>query len=333
MAATCFIRVRERLRGESRRAEQAAATDSHVIAQRDLGRHVEGSSIAAPSRRLHFGEEKNAARADVLGEAPGLDPGWKRHEGKLEEGNGKRCPARRSTRTGEGFMVANFLPVASPGGSVRGKRTVPHVRRLEQLLSQSWAADGPPGAELPRAPRYCDSWVGPETSKKRTWLDRKLPSQKIASPTTAAEIGFRLAGFRWQAAGRALRHRNFQLFFSGQLISLIGTWMQTVAQSWLVYRLTGSGLLLGCGGVRQPDPCISGCPDGRNHCRPQQPATGCDCDPDRFHAACIRAGGAHALRQNPGVACVRAGRAAGSGQRFRYSAGNRSWSIWWARKT
>jgi MFS family permease len=46
-------------------------------------------------------------------------------------------------------------------------------------------------------------------------------------------------------AVRALRHRNFQLFFAGQLISLIGTWMQTVAQSWLVYRLTGSTLLLG----------------------------------------------------------------------------------------
>jgi MFS family permease len=44
---------------------------------------------------------------------------------------------------------------------------------------------------------------------------------------------------------RALRHRNFQLFFSGQMISLIGTWMQNVAQSWLVYRLTGSSLLLG----------------------------------------------------------------------------------------
>jgi MFS family permease len=44
---------------------------------------------------------------------------------------------------------------------------------------------------------------------------------------------------------RALRHRNFQLFFSGQLISLIGTWMQNIAQSWLVYRLTGSSLLLG----------------------------------------------------------------------------------------
>ncbi len=44
---------------------------------------------------------------------------------------------------------------------------------------------------------------------------------------------------------RALRHRNFQLFFAGQLISLIGTWMQSVAQSWLVYRLTGSAALLG----------------------------------------------------------------------------------------
>ncbi|HEV7552477.1 MAG TPA: MFS transporter [Candidatus Angelobacter sp.] len=47
---------------------------------------------------------------------------------------------------------------------------------------------------------------------------------------------------------RALRHRNFQLFVSGQLISLIGTWMQTIAESWLVYRLTGSPLLLGTAG-------------------------------------------------------------------------------------
>lgn len=44
---------------------------------------------------------------------------------------------------------------------------------------------------------------------------------------------------------RALQHRNFQLFFGGQLISLIGTWMDTVAEAWLVYRLTGSSLLLG----------------------------------------------------------------------------------------
>jgi MFS family permease len=44
---------------------------------------------------------------------------------------------------------------------------------------------------------------------------------------------------------RALKHRNFQLFFGGQIISLIGTWMQTVAEAWLLYRLTGSPVLLG----------------------------------------------------------------------------------------
>ncbi len=44
---------------------------------------------------------------------------------------------------------------------------------------------------------------------------------------------------------RALRHRNFRLFFCGQSLSLIGTWMTRLATSWLVYRLTGSSLLLG----------------------------------------------------------------------------------------
>ncbi|HLH30689.1 MAG TPA: MFS transporter, partial [Terriglobia bacterium] len=50
---------------------------------------------------------------------------------------------------------------------------------------------------------------------------------------------------RLQSSLRAFRHRNFRLFFAGQLTSPCGTWMQTVAQSWLVYRLTGSAALLG----------------------------------------------------------------------------------------
>jgi MFS family permease len=50
---------------------------------------------------------------------------------------------------------------------------------------------------------------------------------------------------RFSHAWRALQHRNFRLFFIGQSISLIGTWMTRVATSWLVYRLTGSALLLG----------------------------------------------------------------------------------------
>src|SRR5512142_288196 len=44
---------------------------------------------------------------------------------------------------------------------------------------------------------------------------------------------------------RSLRYRNFQLIFGGQLISLVGTWMQNVAQSWLVYDLTHSAAWLG----------------------------------------------------------------------------------------
>ena len=45
--------------------------------------------------------------------------------------------------------------------------------------------------------------------------------------------------------GRAFRHRNYRLFFVGQGISLIGTWLTRVATSWLVYRLTDSALMLG----------------------------------------------------------------------------------------
>jgi MFS family permease len=44
---------------------------------------------------------------------------------------------------------------------------------------------------------------------------------------------------------RALRHRNYRLFFTGQSISLVGTWMTRIATSWLIYKLTGSALLLG----------------------------------------------------------------------------------------
>ena len=61
----------------------------------------------------------------------------------------------------------------------------------------------------------------------------------MAPAPSSAEPGRRTVLFP------ALRHRNFQLFFGGQIISLVGTWMQTVAQAWLIYRLTGSSVLLG----------------------------------------------------------------------------------------
>src|SRR5579884_594654 len=50
---------------------------------------------------------------------------------------------------------------------------------------------------------------------------------------------------------RALRHRDFRLFYAGQLVSLVGTWMQSLAQSWLVLVLTSSAFALGLVGALQ----------------------------------------------------------------------------------
>ncbi len=55
---------------------------------------------------------------------------------------------------------------------------------------------------------------------------------------------------------RALRHRNYRLFFGGQGTSLVGTWITRIAVSWLVYRLTGSELLLGIVGFAGQIPAL-----------------------------------------------------------------------------
>jgi MFS family permease len=89
----------------------------------------------------------------------------------------------------------------------------------------------------------------------------------VAEPSSNSTIGntpvsAEAKESRWSIGMRALKHRNFQLFFSGQLISLTGTWMQTVAQSWLVYRLTGSSLLLGSVGFANQIPVFLMAPVG-----------------------------------------------------------------------
>ena len=99
---------------------------------------------------------------------------------------------------------------------------------------------------------------------------------------------------RWQVALRALRHRNFQLFFSGQLISLIGTWMQSVAQAWLVYRLTGSALLLGSVGFASQIPVFLFAPLGGITADRLQPPTRRHRHSSGVDAAGLHSGGAHA---------------------------------------
>jgi len=54
-----------------------------------------------------------------------------------------------------------------------------------------------------------------------------------------------VGGVSWRHTFRALRHRNYRLFFWGQLVSLTGTWMQQTAMSWFVYEITNSKFLLG----------------------------------------------------------------------------------------
>ena len=79
-----------------------------------------------------------------------------------------------------------------------------------------------------------------------------MPAENNQSPAPVASatpeaVGLprRVGGATWRDTFAALKHRNFRLFFVGQLVSLIGTWMQATAQGWLVYQLTGSKVLLG----------------------------------------------------------------------------------------
>lgn len=66
----------------------------------------------------------------------------------------------------------------------------------------------------------------------------------------------------WKHTFRALRHRNFRIFVSGQAISLIGTWMQALSLGWLVYHLTGSELLVGATGFCSHIPVLLFAPIG-----------------------------------------------------------------------
>src|SRR5271170_2581458 len=101
-------------------------------------------------------------------------------------------------------------------------------------------------------------WAKDKDEKR--WLLHPIDRDRMStnqSPTPPEESGNKNAASGSTADGnagarrdyshawRALRHRNFRLFFGGQSISLIGTWMTRIATAWLVYRLTKSSLLLG----------------------------------------------------------------------------------------
>jgi MFS family permease len=68
----------------------------------------------------------------------------------------------------------------------------------------------------------------------------QVPTDTLAQPRRVVT-----GGISWRKTFAAFRHRNYRLFFSGQLVSVVGTWMQTVAIGWLVYQLSNSAFTLG----------------------------------------------------------------------------------------
>jgi MFS family permease len=74
---------------------------------------------------------------------------------------------------------------------------------------------------------------------------RSTETARVPEDLSGRERRIPVGGITWRHTFRALRHRNYRLFFWGQLVSLTGTWMQQTAMSWYVYQITNSKLLLG----------------------------------------------------------------------------------------
>src|SRR5205823_13998777 len=66
-----------------------------------------------------------------------------------------------------------------------------------------------------------------------------VPATRYLPPATVADPP------GWMRPLAAFRHHNYRLYFGGQLVSLVGTWMQNIAQGWLVFTLTDSAFALG----------------------------------------------------------------------------------------
>src|SRR5690348_5289821 len=74
---------------------------------------------------------------------------------------------------------------------------------------------------------------------------RSTETARVPQDISGRQRRMPVGGITWRHTFRALRHRNYRLFFWGQLVSLIGTWMQQTAMSWYVYQITDSKFLLG----------------------------------------------------------------------------------------
>ena len=156
-----------------------------------------------------------------LAEIEGLNPTMlSRVVGQLEQaGLVVRRPAEQDRRV---VVVGITAAGARTQERLRRERARLFAERLAELSDERVAALS---AALPALEALAATLVAPQAARRRSL------------PMTAAELG--------RQTFASLANRNFRRYFSGQAISLVGTWMQTVAQSWLVLQLSHSATALG----------------------------------------------------------------------------------------
>src|SRR4029077_16055019 len=118
--------------------------------------------------------------------------------------------------------------------------------RLRLLTSSSLEGGGGSDGTKPRGIPPHQGSLG-SSSRRILGYNKRMPTETARVPEDISGRLRRLpvGEVSWRHTFRALRHRNYRLFFWGQLVSLIGTWMQQTAMSWFVYEITNSKFLLG----------------------------------------------------------------------------------------
>ena len=164
---------------------------------------------------------------------------------------------------------------------------------------------------------------------KRTWLAQAIAQldERGTGDALRGRRDYQAPGGAMSSRGassishawRALRHRNFQLFFSGQSISLIGTWMTRLATSWLVYRLTHSALLLGVVSFAGQIAAFVLAPLAGVWVERVEPPQAAGVDASRRRHSVARPGRAHAGARHHPRRDYRAGRFARLDQRLRHA--------------
>lgn len=126
-----------------------------------------------------------------------------------------------------------------------------------------------------------------------------------------------LRNLRWQETFAALKHYNYRLWFGGQVVSLVGTWMQSTAQGYLIYQITGPPFLSGVGGICGRRTVIVVHSLRRGDCRPPTPADAPGHYPDFHDGPGLHPGRSHFYPYRPALAYSCPGVPAGSCERLR----------------